>query len=255
MLPYYEAGKSVLLNLRHPLPSILSLVESYAVERGISLRSGVADAIGSVNRETFFLPCFAGITDIDEEDALSATGNALIGMPTPILKNPDGTFIHSTDVAIMAVMISEGLQAPGRSRALIIGSGCGYAPAIISKVGFGSIIGIELRPGLAAISRQTLKDNNFSGVQIVSANAAHWVRNHGERFDMAISFAAIPNDYNGDRALQIFLDHLSKDGVLVTPYGPPEHCPMTIFTQGSAQGNPTSRIILHDTAFTPFITP
>lgn len=252
MLPYYEAGKSVLLNLRHPLPSILSLVESYAVEHGISLRGEVVNAIGSIDREVFLRPCFAGITDIDEEDALSATGNALIGMPTLILKNPDGTFIHSTDVAIMAVMISKGLQAPGRSRALIIGSGCGYAPAIASKLGFGSVVGIELRPGLAATGRQTLKKNGFRGVEIVSADAADWVKNHRRTFDMAISFAAIPDDFSGREALQTFCGSLNEGGVLVTPYGPPEDCPVTLFTQG---GDSTAHIILPNTAFTPFITP
>lgn len=201
MLPYYEKEKLFLQDLRHPLPSAFDIMISFAADHGIPLRDEVMGVMRSVDREVFLLPCFAQITEIDEQNAQKATMAALLGYPAPIWVDQDGEVINSTAVPFVAAMISEGLQAPGRSRALIIGSGCGFAPAIAWILGFGSVVGIEIRPGLAALSKQTLKKNGFRGVEIVSADAADWVKNHRRTFDMAISFAAIPDDFSGREAL------------------------------------------------------
>ncbi len=255
MLPIYGKEKDFLQNSPHPLPSAFDMMISFAAERKILLRDEVIRAMRSVDREAFLLPCFAQITSIDEKDAQMATMYALLGFPAPIWVDPDGEVTNSTAVPLVATMISEGLQAPGRTRALIIGSGCGFAPAIVSTLGFGSVVGIEIRSGLAATAQQTLKDNGFNGVQIVSGDAADWVKKHWRTFDMAISFAAIPDDPSGRGALRTFFGSLNEGGVLVTPFGPPEHCPITVFTQGSQEGDIQSRIVLPNTAFTPFITP
>jgi len=91
----------------------------------------------------------------------------------------------STDSLLLAASLPE---LDGGAM-LEFGTGCGGAllPAVWRLAG-AHFTGIEIDEGLADLARQGASQNGFQGrVDIVTADAAEWVRLHENRFDVVFS--------------------------------------------------------------------
>ncbi len=221
-----------------------------ALKLGLVIDPTVEQVMRTIDRDIFILPFFEQLNTIDETTAREAAMFTVMGLTAPIGIG-DALFINSTALPFDATMITEGLKTPRRQRVLVIGSGCGYVPAVLSKLGFAEIDGVEIREDFADMSAQILASNGYPLVTIHHANAAEWIKQQDAPFDLMISFAAIPSDDEGGKVLQGFLDHLSPQGLLITPHGEPDYCPITVFSKDS--GIQGGYVLIPEAEFTPFV--
>jgi protein-L-isoaspartate(D-aspartate) O-methyltransferase len=113
---------------------------------------------------------------------------------------------------IVALMINAAGIDVG-DRVLEVGSGSGYAAAVISRIA-GKVIGIERQHALVQVARERLKRLGYAGVEILEGDGTRGCPARAP-FD-AILVAA-----SGSHVPQPLIDQLADGGSLVMPVGDP----------------------------------
>jgi protein-L-isoaspartate(D-aspartate) O-methyltransferase len=153
----------------------------------------VIDAFGAVPRE-FFVP--------PEHRHRAYDDTAL----------PIGEGQTISQPLVVALMI-DALEIMPQDRVLEVGSGSGYAAAVLSLLA-REVTGIERVAPLRARAERTLIDRGYSNVRIYPAGPVLG-RREDAPYDAVLVSAGAPNV---PRAL---IDQLTKDGRMVVPVGPP----------------------------------
>jgi protein-L-isoaspartate(D-aspartate) O-methyltransferase len=169
-----------------------AMVERQLRRRGIT-EPDILDAFRAVPREAF----------VGSEKAHLAYGDH----PLPI---EAGQTISQP--YIVALMIQAAAIKPGDT-VLEVGSGSGYAAALISRIA-GCVIGVERQHELVEASRQRLRELGYPHVEIVESDGTRGWR-EGAPYD-AILVAA-----SGSRVPESLLGQLAPSGRLVIPLGEP----------------------------------
>jgi len=113
---------------------------------------------------------------------------------------------------IVALMIEAAGVRPG-DRVLEVGSGSGYAAAVMSRIA-ASVVGIERQPELAGVARGRLKRLGYDNVDIVEGDGTRgWP--DGAPYDAILAAAS------GSHVPQPLIDQLAPGGSLVMPIGNP----------------------------------
>ena len=113
---------------------------------------------------------------------------------------------------IVALMIAAAGAGSGQ-RVLEIGSGSGYAAAVLGRIA-GKVIGIERQHDLVEVARERLKRLDYSNVRIIEGDGTRGCPEEAP-FD-AILVAA-----SGSHVPRALLDQLAPGGRLVMPVGGP----------------------------------
>lgn len=168
------------------------MVETQLIARGIRDRAVLA-AMGSVPREAFV------------PDGLA--GEAYADGPLPI---GEGQTISQP--YIVALMIAALGLRPG-GRVLEVGAGCGYAAAVLARMG-AAVFAIERHARLAEAARTRLAALGLGGAVLrVGDGHAGWPE--------AAPFQAILVSAAGPDVPGALADQLGPGGRLVLPVGPP----------------------------------
>jgi protein-L-isoaspartate(D-aspartate) O-methyltransferase len=169
-----------------------AMVERQLRGRGISDKQ-ILDAFLEVPREAF----------VSTDYARSAYGDH----PLPIEANQ--TISQPYIVALM-------IEAAGIARdekVLEVGSGSGYAAAVISRIA-GRVIGIERQHELVEIARERLARLHYDNVTIVEGDGTRGCADEAP-FDAILAAAS------GSHVPQSLIDQLADGGRLVMPVGSP----------------------------------
>ena len=169
-----------------------AMVERQLKRRGITERR-VLDAFRAVPREAF----------IDQEHAHLAYGDHPLAIEA-------GQTISQP--YIVALMIQAAAIGAGDT-VLEVGSGSGYASAVISRIA-ARVIGIERQAELVAASRERLRRLGYDNVEIVEGDGTRGWRN-GAPYDAILAAAS------GSHVPESLLSQLAPGGRLVIPLGPP----------------------------------
>lgn len=160
-------------------------------ERGFSKQ--ILDAFAKVKRENF-IPKES--RDMAYEDA-----------PLPIGKGQ--TISQPYTIAMMFSL----LELKKAQKVLEIGSGCGYALALLSEIvgKTGEIYGIEIVKELSQKSKQNLK--NYNNIKVYHGNGADGLPEHApfDRILISAGCREIPDEA---------FSQLKENGILVAPIGP-----------------------------------
>jgi protein-L-isoaspartate(D-aspartate) O-methyltransferase len=105
----------------------------------------------------------------------------------------------------------EGLKDPRRARVLEIGTGCGYAAAVLAQL-FGEVISIERLRALHDRARNNLRPLRLSNVRLVFADGAQGVPSAAP-YDAIVAAAA------GDELPPAWIEQLRPGGRIVAPVG------------------------------------
>jgi protein-L-isoaspartate(D-aspartate) O-methyltransferase len=105
----------------------------------------------------------------------------------------------------------EGLANPRQSRVLEVGTGCGYAAAVLAQV-FGEVISIERLRALHDRARENLRTLRLSNVRLVFGDGAQGVP-EAAPYDAIVAAAA------GDELPKAWLEQLAPGGRIVAPVG------------------------------------
>jgi len=111
---------------------------------------------------------------------------------------------------MIAMMLDALEPEPGR-RALEIGSGCGYAAALLSHL-VGEVHGIEIRPALAAVARECLARAGIKNVFIHVADGTRGLPEYSPYDCILVSAAAT-------RVPRPLVEQLSPGGRIAIPVG------------------------------------
>ena len=169
-----------------------AMVERQLRQRGI-VEPGILAAFRAVPREAF----------VDAQHAHLAYGDH----PLPIAA---GQTISQP--YIVALMIEAARVGPG-TKVLEVGSGSGYAAAVVSRIA-ASVIGIERQAELVALSRQRLRRLGYDNVEIVEGDGSRgWVAE--APYDAILAAAS------GSHLPQPLIAQLAPGGFLVMPVGRP----------------------------------
>lgn len=109
---------------------------------------------------------------------------------------------------IVAVMI-ELAGITSRSRVLEVGTGSGYAAAVLAAVA-GEVVSIERHPGLAAAARAALAEVGVGNVTVLVGDGTRGCPEHAP-FDAVIATAA------GPRIPSAWVDQVVEGGRIVAP--------------------------------------
>jgi protein-L-isoaspartate(D-aspartate) O-methyltransferase len=112
----------------------------------------------------------------------------------------------------VALMIEAAGIASG-DKVLEVGSGSGYAAAVISRIA-GKVIGIERQHDLAELSRERLQRLGYDNVTIVEGDGTRGCADEAP-FDAILAAAS------GSHVPQPLMDQLAPDGRIVMPVGSP----------------------------------
>ena len=168
------------------------MVEQQIAARGIR-DPAILNAFRTVPREMF----------VDEPFA----GSAYDDGPLPI-----GAEQTISQPYIVALMIEAAGVRPG-DRVLEVGSGSGYAAAVMSRIA-ASVVGIERQPELAGVARGRLKRLGYDNVDIVEGDGTRgWP--DGAPYDAILAAAS------GSHVPPPLIDQLAPGGSLVMPIGNP----------------------------------
>lgn len=165
------------------------------VERQLR-RRGIADervlaAMGRVPRELFVPPARRRAAYADA--ALSIGRGQTISQP----------FVVAATVALLALH--------GGERVLDVGTGSGYAAAVLAELG-ARVVGVERIPELAARARAALREAGYPDVAVVVGDGSLGVPEHAPYDAIAVA-AAVP-------AIPAALrEQLAEGGRLVAPRG------------------------------------
>lgn len=169
-----------------------AMVERQLRRRGIAERA-ILDAFLEVPREAFVSPEYAHLAYGDH--------------PLPI--EAGQTISQPYIVALM-------IEAAGigrRDKVLEVGSGSGYAAAVISRIA-AKVIGIERQHDLAELSRSRLERLGYDNVRIVEGDGTKGCADEAP-FDAILAAAS------GSHVPQPLIDQLADGGRIVMPVGSP----------------------------------
>ena len=169
-----------------------AMVERQLRRRGIS-EPDILDAFRAVPREAF----------IGEDYAHLAYGDH----PLPI--EAEQTI---SQPYIVALMIQAAAIKPG-DRVLEVGSGSGYAAAVISRIA-GKVVGIERQHALVEVARERLQRLGYDNVEIVEGDGTKGCRDQAP-FDSILAAAS------GSHVPPPLVEQLAPNGRLVMPIGEP----------------------------------
>lgn len=146
--------------------------------------------------------------NIDRQDFVKKADWGVAYEDRPLSIGPEATISQPTTVAMML----EALQLKAGESVLDIGSGSGYATALIAKtVGpLGAVLGLEIQADLCGFSRNNLVQYNLEQVSILQAKE-DVIGMPGKQFDKILVSAAAKQLPEG------LLDQLKLEGVLVIP--------------------------------------
>ena len=168
------------------------MVAAQLIARGIG-DAAVLDAMGRVPREAF----------VPADLAVEAYGDG----PLPI-----GAGQTISQPYVLALMVEALALRPG-DRVLEVGSGCGYAAAVMARMG-AQVFAIERHAALAEPARTRLAALGFASVHLrVGDGQVGWPE--------AAPFDAILVSAAGSEVPRALKDQLRDGGRLVIPAGPP----------------------------------
>lgn len=169
-----------------------TMVEQQLRRRGIT-EPAILDAFRSVPREAFVSGDVAHLAYADHPLPIEA--GQTISQPY-----------------IVALTIQAAAIGPG-DKVLEVGSGSGYAAAVISRIA-GRVIGIERQPELVAVARERLARLRFDNVEIVSGDGTRgWAQE--APYDAIVAAAS------GSHVPKSLLDQLAPNGRIIIPIGEP----------------------------------
>jgi protein-L-isoaspartate(D-aspartate) O-methyltransferase len=114
-------------------------------------------------------------------------------------------------VARTIELVLDGVAAPKSAKVLEIGTGCGYAAAVLAQI-FGSVISVErLRP-LHEKARANLRPLRLAHLRLVFADGADGVPAQAP-YDAVVAAAA------GERVPAAWVEQLKPNGRIVAPFG------------------------------------
>ena len=170
-----------------------AMVERQLRRRGISERQ-ILDAFRQVPREEF----------VSDEYAHIAYGDH----PLPIEANQTISQPYIVALTIQAAGIGAG------DRVLEVGSGSGYAAAVISRVAL-CVVGIERQHDLVEVSRERLQQLGYDNIEIVEGDGTKGCPEHAP-FDAIVAAAS------GSHVPKAFIEQLKDGGRIVMPVGDPD---------------------------------
>ena len=169
-----------------------AMVERQMKRRGIT-EPEILDAFRQVPRELFVSPAYAHLAY--EDHPLPIEAGQTISQPY-----------------IVALMIEAAAVCSG-SKVLEVGSGSGYAAAVISRIA-AKVVGIERQHELVEVARERLSRIGYENVEIVEGDGTRgWPEE--APYDAIIAAAS------GSHLPQPLLDQLRPGGRLVMPLGGP----------------------------------
>lgn len=119
------------------------------------------------------------------------------------------TISRPYSVARIAELALEGLAAPRAAKVLEIGTGCGYASAVLARL-FGSVISIERIRPLHELARRNLRPLRLPNVRLVFGDGAEGLAREAP-FDAIVAAAA------GERIAPAWIEQLRPGGRIVAP--------------------------------------
>ena len=168
-----------------------AMVERQLRHRGIA--PAILDAFREVPREEF----------VSDEHAHLAYGDH----PLPI---EAGQTISQP--YIVALMIEAARVEPG-DKVLEVGSGSGYAAAVISRIA-AQVIGIERQHDLVEVARERLRRLCYDNITIIEGDGTRGCPDEAP-------FSAILAAASGSHVPQPLIDQLAPGGCIVMPIGDP----------------------------------
>jgi protein-L-isoaspartate(D-aspartate) O-methyltransferase len=168
------------------------MVERQLRRRGIA-EPHILDAFRAVPREAFIGAGYAHLAYGDHPLPIEA--NQTISQPY-----------------IVALMIQAAAIKPGDT-VLEVGSGSGYAAAVISRIA-ARVIGIESQHDLVDIARQRLSRLGYDNVEIIEGDGTKGCREHAP-FDAILAAAS------GSHVPRPLVEQLAPGGRIVMPVGEP----------------------------------
>ena len=169
-----------------------AMVDRQLRQRGIT-ESEILDAFRAVPREAFVNDDFAHLAYGDHPLPIEA--GQTISQPY-----------------IVALMI-EAAEIRRGDKVLEVGSGSGYAAAVISRIA-SKVIGIERQHDLVEVARERIRRLGYDNVKIVEGDGTKGVPDEAP-------FEAILAAASGSHVPQALIDQLSLGGRLVMPVGEP----------------------------------
>jgi protein-L-isoaspartate(D-aspartate) O-methyltransferase len=169
-----------------------AMVERQLKRRGI-IEPSILEAFRAVPREAF----------VGEEHTRLAYGDH----PLSIEAGQTISQPYVVGLMIQAAAIGAG------DTVLEVGSGSGYASAVISRIA-ARVIGIERQPELVAASRERLRRLGYDNIEIVEGDGTRGWRD-GAPYDAILAAAS------GSHVPESLLAQLAPGGRLVIPLGPP----------------------------------
>jgi protein-L-isoaspartate(D-aspartate) O-methyltransferase len=112
-------------------------------------------------------------------------------------------------VARIAELALEKIEQPGKAKILEIGTGCGYASAVLSRL-FGAVISIERVRPLHELARQNLRPLRLPNVRLVFGDGFEGVAREAP-FDAIVAAAA------GEAIPRAWIEQLKPGGCVVAP--------------------------------------
>jgi protein-L-isoaspartate(D-aspartate) O-methyltransferase len=168
------------------------MVERQLRRRGIA-EPHILDAFRAVPREAFIGAGYAHLAYGDHPLPIEA--NQTISQPY-----------------IVALMIQAAAIKPGDT-VLEVGSGSGYAAAVISRIA-ARVIGIERQHDLVEVARERLRRLGYDNVEIIEGDGTKGCREHAP-FDAILAAAS------GSHVPRPLVEQLAPRGRIVMPVGEP----------------------------------
>ncbi len=135
-------------------------------------------------------------------------------------------------VARTAELALEGCAEPKQAKLLEIGTGCGYAAAVLAQL-FGTVISVERLRALHELARSNLRPLRIANLRLVFGDGMEGVAAEAP-FDVITAAAA------GDSVPQAWIDQLKPGGRIVAPVGCPDQR-LTVIAKDAA-GHVTRRM-------------
>ncbi len=121
-------------------------------------------------------------------------------------------FAQTVSQPFMTALMAEALQLDGTETVLEVGSGCGYAAAVLGALA-ARVITVEIIPGLAQLARENLRRTRRDGnVTVVEGDGS-------VGYGAMAPYDAISVAAGAPEVPQSLIDQLKDPGVLVIPVG------------------------------------